>query len=110
MKLVLGGACLGLVLLASIPFLVAAAAGLPLSSLVGAADAGAASPSDGTAAGASGTSTDGIPAGMLDVYGRASASCPGLPWTVLAAIGTVESANGTSSLPGVHSGTNPAGA
>src|SRR6202034_3698509 len=33
-----------------------------------------------------------------------------LPWTVLAAIGTVESGNGTSNLPGVHSGANGAGA
>ena len=35
---------------------------------------------------------------------------PGLPWTVLAAIGTVESDNGQSTLPGVHSGANAAGA
>jgi cell wall-associated NlpC family hydrolase len=113
MKLVLAGALLGLALLASIPFLAAAAVGMPLSSMAGEADAaGAGAPSgDGPAGGASGTSTtDGIPAQMLELYGRASASCPGLPWTVLAAIGTVESANGTSSLPGVHSGANPAGA
>src|SRR5208283_4694281 len=44
------------------------------------------------------------------LYQEAAATCPGLPWTVLAAIGTVESANGTSSLPGVHSGANAAGA
>jgi cell wall-associated NlpC family hydrolase len=41
---------------------------------------------------------------------QAAATCPGLPWTVLAAVGTVESANGTSTLPGVHSGANTAGA
>jgi hypothetical protein len=29
---------------------------------------------------------------------------------VVAAVGTVESENGQSNLPGVHSGTNPAGA
>jgi cell wall-associated NlpC family hydrolase len=51
-----------------------------------------------------------IPAGMLSLYEGAAATCPGLPWTVLAAIGTVESENGTSSLPGVHSGVNGAGA
>ena len=47
---------------------------------------------------------------MLDAYQRADGVCPGMPWTVLAAIGTVESDNGTSTLPGVHSGANPAGA
>jgi cell wall-associated NlpC family hydrolase len=47
---------------------------------------------------------------MLLLYRAAAATCPGLPWTVLAAIGTVESGNGTSSLPGVHSGANAAGA
>jgi len=56
------------------------------------------------------SATSGIPAGMLTLYEQAAATCPGLPWTVLAAIGTVESGNGTSDLPGVHSGANPAGA
>jgi len=48
-------------------------------------------------------------ASLLD-YQQAASTCPGLPWTVLAAIGTVESANGTSTLPGVQSGSNSAGA
>ena len=39
----------------------------------------------------------------------AAATCPGLPWTVWAAIGTVESDNDQSTLPGVHSGLNAAG-
>lgn len=47
---------------------------------------------------------------MLELYEQAAATCPGLPWTVLAAIGTVESGNGTSNLPSVHAGANPAGA
>jgi len=47
---------------------------------------------------------------MLALYRSAATSCPGLPWTVLAAIGTVESSNGTSELPGVRSGANYAGA
>lgn len=52
-----------------------------------------------------------IPAGMLGLYQQAAAAtCPGMSWTVLAAIGTIESGNGTSNLPGVHSGANPAGA
>jgi cell wall-associated NlpC family hydrolase len=51
-----------------------------------------------------------VPPAMLELYQQAAATCPGLPWTVLAAIGTVESDNGQSSLPGVHSGANGAGA
>jgi hypothetical protein len=35
-----------------------------------------------------------IPADYLALYRRAAPSCPGLPWTVLAAIGTVETGNG----------------
>ncbi len=51
-----------------------------------------------------------IPPAMLSLYQEAALTCIGLPWTVLAAIGTVESDNGQSNLPGVHSGANPAGA
>ena len=56
------------------------------------------------------TAIQGIPAEMLTLYQAAAATCPGLPWTVLAAIGTVESDNGQSTMPGVHSGANGAGA
>jgi cell wall-associated NlpC family hydrolase len=55
-------------------------------------------------------SVAGIPAPMFSLYEKAARTCPGLPWEVLAAIGTVESGNGTSTLPGVHSGANSAGA
>jgi cell wall-associated NlpC family hydrolase len=51
-----------------------------------------------------------IPPAMIALYQQAAATCPGLPWTILAAIGTVESDNGRSTLPGVHSGANAAGA
>jgi cell wall-associated NlpC family hydrolase len=54
--------------------------------------------------------TAAIPAAMLTLYQAAATTCPGLPWTVLAAIGTIESDNGQSTLPGVHSGANTAGA
>ena len=37
-------------------------------------------------------------------------TCPGLPWSVLAGIGKVESDDGQSTAPGVHSGANYAGA
>ena len=61
--------------------------------------------------GASSTAAEDIPAGMLVLYQRAAtAECDRLPWTVLAAVGKVESDHGRSTLPGVHSGSNFAGA
>jgi hypothetical protein len=51
-----------------------------------------------------------IPAAYLAAYQRASRTCPGLSWTVLAAIGWRESDHGRSPLPGVRSGANWAGA
>jgi cell wall-associated NlpC family hydrolase len=56
------------------------------------------------------TAIDSLPATMRTLYQNAAATCPGLPWTVLAAIGTIESDNGRSDLPGVRSGANGAGA
>jgi hypothetical protein len=47
-----------------------------------------------------------IPAQLLPIYQTAADSCPGLPWSVLAAIGKVESDHGRSSAPGVRSGVN----
>jgi cell wall-associated NlpC family hydrolase len=52
----------------------------------------------------------GIPPDYLTFYLDAAQTCPGLPWSVLAGIGTVESSNGNSDAPGVHSGHNFAGA
>ncbi len=51
-----------------------------------------------------------IPPAYLALYLSAGRTCPRLPWGVLAGIGTVESDNGQSDLPGVHSGANSAGA
>ena len=51
-----------------------------------------------------------VPPVMIALYQQAATTCPGLPWTILAAIGTVESDNGQSTLPGVHAGANAAGA
>jgi cell wall-associated NlpC family hydrolase len=85
----------GLVLLVAV---LAAGAGAGIASLLG----GGAAPSA--------TATSDIPPAMLALYQQAATTCPGLPWTVLAAIGTVESDNGQSTLPGVHSGANSAGA
>jgi cell wall-associated NlpC family hydrolase len=86
----------GLVLLVAV---LAAGAGAGVASLLGDGDS---TPSA--------TATDDLSAAMLTLYQEAAATCPGLPWTVLAAIGTVESDNDQSTLPGVHSGANSAGA
>jgi hypothetical protein len=51
-----------------------------------------------------------IPSGYLPLYRQAAGRCPGLSWSVLAAIGKVESDHGRSRLPGVRSGWNVAGA
>jgi membrane-bound lytic murein transglycosylase B len=51
-----------------------------------------------------------VPAPMLALYRRNAATCPGLSWTVLAAIGSVESNHGRANLPGVRTGANFAGA
>jgi cell wall-associated NlpC family hydrolase len=51
-----------------------------------------------------------IPPDYLVLYQAAAATCPGLDWTILAAIGSIESDNGRSTLPGVHSGQNEKGA
>jgi membrane-bound lytic murein transglycosylase B len=50
-----------------------------------------------------------IPAGYLRLYRQAGARYR-IPWSVLAAIGKVESDHGRSRLPGVRSGSNWAGA
>jgi hypothetical protein len=93
-----------------------AAAGLAVA-LVGAvvgvaivASAASLSGLGGGAPTASSAATAQIPAAMLALYEQAAATCSGLPWTIVAAIGTIESDNGQSDLPGVHSGANSAGA
>jgi len=50
-----------------------------------------------------------IPANYLYWYKRVGQQY-GVPWTILAGIGTVESDNGQTTLPGVHSGSNAFGA
>jgi peptidoglycan DL-endopeptidase CwlO len=50
-----------------------------------------------------------IPANYLQLFQQAGRTY-GVPWVILAGIGEVESDDGRSSLPGVHSGTNAFGA
>ena len=61
-------------------------------------------------ASASATAEADIPVDALHDYQDAARTCNGLPWAVLAGIGKVESNHGRSTLPGVHSGANFAGA
>ena len=55
------------------------------------------------------TAAAAIPAAYLADYQKAGTQY-GIPWTVLAGIGEIESGQGRSGAPGVHSGANPAGA
>ena len=50
----------------------------------------------------------GIPASYLSLYQRAGREY-GVPWPVLAAIGSIETDHGRSRAPGVHSGVNSYG-
>jgi cell wall-associated NlpC family hydrolase len=74
------------------------------------ADPNASQASTGLVGGPSVLALSSIPPTYLALYMSAAPTCPGLPWAVLAGIGTVESDNGQSSAPGVHSGANYAGA
>jgi peptidoglycan DL-endopeptidase CwlO len=58
---------------------------------------------------AAGPKARSIPADYLYWYKRVGQQY-GVPWTILAGIGTVESDNGRTTLPGVHSGANAFGA
>ncbi|MGH3885074.1 MAG: NlpC/P60 family protein [Pseudonocardiaceae bacterium] len=65
---------------------------------------------DGPAADPPTTVVADIPANYLSLYRDAAATCPSLHWSVLAAIGKIESNHGRSTLPGVHKGANSHGA
>ncbi len=83
-----------------------------LATLVAAIGGSAASPASATsgASSATGGGTSSLPPGWAALDASAAATCPGLPWSLLAAIGTVESDSGRSTAPGVDSGANEAGA
>ncbi|GAA4224186.1 NlpC/P60 family protein [Actinomadura meridiana] len=70
---------------------------------------GLAPTSDACAPQASGPPVAGIPATYLTLY-RKAATDYGIPWEILAAVGSIESDHGRSNAPGVHSGANHAGA
>src|SRR3984893_6080525 len=56
-----------------------------------------------------GAKAKGIPSNFLFWYKKVGQQY-GVPWTILAGIGTVESNNGQTTLPGVHSASNAFGA
>jgi len=75
-----------------------------------AASAGCSGQQTGTAGQPAGsTKAKSIPANYLYWYKKVGQQY-GVPWTILAGIGTVESDNGQTTLPGVHSGQNGFGA
>ncbi|MFD3596405.1 NlpC/P60 family protein [Nocardia sp. NPDC058640] len=67
-------------------------------------------PAPGTGTAPSTEAVQDIPENMLALYRAAPAACPGLDWSVLAAIGKIETDHGRSPLPGVSTGENFAGA
>jgi cell wall-associated NlpC family hydrolase len=95
--------------LATAAAIVAVSFAVALLFLAGAA-AGFAGESTSLIGGPSVLALSDIPPSYLALYMSAAQTCPGLPWGVLAGIGTVESDNGQSDAPGVHSGANYAGA
>jgi len=75
-----------------------------------AASAGCSGQQTGTAGQPTGSAkANSIPANYLYWYKKVGNQY-GVPWTILAGIGTVESDNGQTTLPGVHSGQNGFGA
>jgi peptidoglycan DL-endopeptidase CwlO len=105
---VAGVALLMLLSLLAVPMLIIGG-----TSMLFAADGGTGCPASGSSAAqqpqVSQAGKNSIPANYLYWYKKVGQQ-DGIPWTVLAGIGTEESENGQSTLPGVHSGTNSAGA
>lgn len=90
-KIAVGAAAVILLL----PVLLAAAAGGVISAIFGSSTPNQTALAD-------------IPADYLILYQQAATECPGLDWSILAAIGKIESDHGRSTLPGVADGTeNP---
>ncbi len=82
-----------------------------VSVVVGALGDGGGGPAAGGTTSGPGGGGPAVPASWVQLEQAAvAAECPGLPWVVLGAIGRVESDSGRSTLPGVASGANPAGA
>jgi peptidoglycan DL-endopeptidase CwlO len=100
---IIGIAALGLLSLLAVPAVIG-------TNLFFAAGAGCSGQQTGTTGQPpAGTKAKAIPADYLYWYKKVGQQY-GVPWTILAGIGTVESDNGQTTLPGVHSGSNGFGA
>ncbi len=100
---IIGIAALGLLSLLAVPAVIG-------TNLFFAAGAGCSGQQTGTTGQPpAGTKAKAIPANYLYWYKKVGQQY-GVPWTILAGIGTVESDNGQTTLPGVHSGSNGFGA
>ncbi|MGB6164852.1 MAG: bifunctional lytic transglycosylase/C40 family peptidase [Pseudonocardiaceae bacterium] len=97
MSIKIGGAALGTIVVLTV--LIAALVQAALTTLVG---TGPTQPTQAALAD--------IPLGYLTLYRHAATVCPGLDWTILAAIGKIETNHGRLDAPGVHTGENSAGA
>ncbi|HEY6625075.1 MAG TPA: NlpC/P60 family protein [Acidimicrobiales bacterium] len=108
-----GIACAGIVVALIVTVVAVASAGTSGSGGSPGASPTPGGPADsgGGAAGSGGVdASPAVPADWVNQYRLAAATCPGLSWSVLAGIGTVETDNGQSNAPGVWSGSNSAGA
>jgi cell wall-associated NlpC family hydrolase len=92
-----GVAAIGVIIL--IPLVIAAGVSGAISAVFG---TGSSPPSQ--------SALDDIPPDYLALYRAAAGVCPGLDWSILAAIGKIETDHGRSTLPGVSSRENSAGA
>jgi peptidoglycan DL-endopeptidase CwlO len=100
---IIGLVGIGLLCLMAVPILIG-------TNMFFAATAGCSGQQTGTAGQpAAGPRARSIPADYLHWYQQVGQQT-GVPWTLLAGIGTVESNNGQTTLPGVHSGQNGFGA
>jgi membrane-bound lytic murein transglycosylase B len=70
-------------------------------------DAERAAAAAAASAASGGATAGGIPRAYLALYRSAAATCPGLPWPVLAAIGQVESGHGTNTGPSSSGAMGP---
>jgi peptidoglycan DL-endopeptidase CwlO len=91
--------------LITVPMLIVGGSGLLFESGSGCA----AAQGEGQQPTASSDARDSIPANYLTLFQKTGARY-GVPWVILAGIGEVESDDGRSNLPGVHSGANAFGA
>ncbi len=111
-KLVVGAgvACAGIVVALLLTVVTVSSAGTGGSGAIPGASPGPSGSGGGQPGSGGADAAAAVPPAWVAQYRLAAATCPGLSWSVLAAIGTVETDNGQSTAPGVWSGSNSAGA